>query len=218
MKRFKNMLFVTCGAAANKLALRQAVLLATLDMHLLRKCPCPLWLFKPHKNSEESLRLLAAIDPTTENPANLELTQVILELATSLREHQSGAVLDVLHAWRYEYEETLRNSPFLQIPEEQLVQEIENTEASHRAAFEAALEPHDLDRNFISTRFEKGRVNDIIPKVIQEGDIDILIMGTVARTGISGLLIGNTAESILNQVDCSVLAIKPRGFRTPVSL
>ena len=43
-------------------------------------------------------------------------------------------------------------------------------------------------------------------------------MGTVGRTGIPGLLIGNTAETILQQVDCSVLAIEPPGFVTPVTL
>jgi nucleotide-binding universal stress UspA family protein len=43
-------------------------------------------------------------------------------------------------------------------------------------------------------------------------------MGTVARTGISGLIIGNTAEAILNQLTCSVPAIKPPGFQTPVTL
>ena len=44
------------------------------------------------------------------------------------------------------------------------------------------------------------------------------VAGTVARTGIPGLIMGNTAEAILEQLDCSVLAIKPPGFVTPVSL
>jgi nucleotide-binding universal stress UspA family protein len=43
-------------------------------------------------------------------------------------------------------------------------------------------------------------------------------MGTVARTGIPGFIMGNTAETILNQIDASVLAIKPPGFGTPVTL
>lgn len=42
------------------------------------------------------------------------------------------------------------------------------------------------------------------------------IMGTVGRTGIPGFLIGNTAETVLRQVACSVLAVKPTGFVTPV--
>jgi len=43
-------------------------------------------------------------------------------------------------------------------------------------------------------------------------------MGTVARTGVPGFITGNTAESILNQLECSVLAIKPAGFVTPIEL
>jgi nucleotide-binding universal stress UspA family protein len=43
-------------------------------------------------------------------------------------------------------------------------------------------------------------------------------MGTVCRTGVTGFLIGNTAEKVLNNVDCSVLTVKPEGFVTPVTL
>jgi len=42
-------------------------------------------------------------------------------------------------------------------------------------------------------------------------------MGTVARTGIKGLIIGNTAEVILNGIQCSVLAVKPDGFVSPLA-
>ena len=41
-------------------------------------------------------------------------------------------------------------------------------------------------------------------------------MGTVGRTGIPGFFIGNTAEGILTQVNCSVLTVKPVGFESPV--
>jgi nucleotide-binding universal stress UspA family protein len=43
-------------------------------------------------------------------------------------------------------------------------------------------------------------------------------MGTVSRTGVAGLLIGNTAEKLLQKVNCSVLAVKPDDFSTPVGL
>ena len=39
-----------------------------------------------------------------------------------------------------------------------------------------------------------------------------------ARIGIPGLIIGNTAESVLNQIECSVLAVKPPDLVTPVTL
>lgn len=45
-----------------------------------------------------------------------------------------------------------------------------------------------------------------------------LVMGTVCRTGVAGFFIGNTAETVLTQVDCSVLSVKPERFVTPVTL
>jgi nucleotide-binding universal stress UspA family protein len=58
----------------------------------------------------------------------------------------------------------------------------------------------------------------MIPRLAKELRADLVVMGTIARTGISGLFIGNTAETIFDQLSCSVLAIKPPGFKTPVNL
>lgn len=43
-------------------------------------------------------------------------------------------------------------------------------------------------------------------------------MGTVARTGIVGFLMGSTAEFVLRELRGSVVAVKPPGFVTPVTL
>jgi len=51
----------------------------------------------------------------------------------------------------------------------------------------------------------------------QQHHLDLIVMGTVAMTGMPGFIIGNTAEAILQQVYCSVLAIKPEGFHSPVT-
>jgi len=48
--------------------------------------------------------------------------------------------------------------------------------------------------------------------------VDLIVMGTLSRTGIPGYFIGNTSESILSQVNCSVLTMKPPGFVSPVTL
>lgn len=57
----------------------------------------------------------------------------------------------------------------------------------------------------------------LIPKLAQTKGIELIVMGTVCRTGVAGLIIGNTAENILRQVDCSVLTVKPEGFVSPVN-
>ena len=58
----------------------------------------------------------------------------------------------------------------------------------------------------------------LIPELALAKAIDLIVMGTVSRAGIAGLLIGNTAEKVLQQVDCSMLTVKPEGFVTPVKL
>ncbi len=55
-------------------------------------------------------------------------------------------------------------------------------------------------------------------RLLRRERIDLIVMGTLARVGIPGLFIGNTAERTLDHVDCDILAIKPKEFVTPVQL
>jgi universal stress protein E len=67
-------------------------------------------------------------------------------------------------------------------------------------------------------RLVKGLARRAIPDLAEDLGVELIVMGTVAHTGIAGILIGNTAETILNRIDCSVMAIKPGDFATPVTL
>jgi nucleotide-binding universal stress UspA family protein len=70
----------------------------------------------------------------------------------------------------------------------------------------------------LTTHIAHGSPSVLIPEVAHDVDAELIVVGTVGRTGIAGLLIGNTAESIFAQVECPVLAIKPEGFQTPVAV
>jgi universal stress protein E len=41
-------------------------------------------------------------------------------------------------------------------------------------------------------------------------------MGTIGRSGIPGLLIGNTSETVLQAVNSSVITLKPDDFLSPI--
>lgn len=56
------------------------------------------------------------------------------------------------------------------------------------------------------------------PKMVASLGAELIIMGTVGRSGIPGYFIGNSAETIFNGIDCSVLAVKPKNFICPVKL
>lgn len=197
------------------------------DLQLLRHCPCPVWLVKPPAR-EKCRRILATIDaddsyPEHELDTRRALNRTVLELAASLALAEL-AELHIMHAWHAPGESMLRGA-FVTKPESEVRQYV----AAERARHDAALR-REIDAFFATaagrdarkvlmphTHLVKGWPRDVIPEQAEALGIDVVVMGTVARTGIPGLIVGNTAESILNRLRCTVLAIKPPGFTSPVT-
>jgi universal stress protein E len=187
------------------------------DLQLLRQCPCPVWLFKPTENDPAAPRLLAAIDPS--ESGNDALSRRIVEIAAGLRSQLgASARLDIVHCWELPHEQSFRNHPFLRIPDDRLDDIVRSSEILRRNAVETALAGMVDGDDGTKIRLEKGDPVKLVPQIAQSEGIDLVVMGTVARTGIPGLFIGNTAESILSGLPCSLLAIKPPGFRSAITL
>jgi nucleotide-binding universal stress UspA family protein len=85
---------------------------------------------------------------------------------------------------------------------------------AHRSELNGLVKRYPYDKTTV--HLVKGKAGDVIPAFVEKRGIDLVVIGTVGRSGIPGLLIGNTAEEILNAVDCSVLTLKPEGFETPI--
>lgn len=183
------------------------------DFHLMRKCPRPVWLLKRETKSK-SKKILAAVDLNLESETEgRALNKLIMELASSLAKMQNSELL-IVSCWTLYGENKLRNSLFVGMSEEKienLLLEEENSYKQVMSKIESRYEDHPL-----STHLIKGEPVDCIPPFVKDHQIDIVVMGTVARTGIPGLLIGNTAETILQLIDSSVITVKPDGFQSPV--
>ena len=202
-------------------------ILGSDDMHLLRKCPCPVWLIKTEAPIPFQ-SILAAVDasesyPPDELQIRQALNQQVLEMASSLALSEL-AELHVVYAWQVIGESYMRGA-FADTPEEKITAYVEETRQQHRRALDSLISeltsnmgPDALDYLKPKIHLIKGRARQEIPVLARQIEADLVVMGTVARTGIPGFIIGNTAETILNQIDGSVLAIKPRGFATPVTL
>lgn len=200
-------------AAEGKAGLK-AVIFGSTAMHLMRKCPCPVWVVKPTPRQQYA-RILAAVDPSPYDEERKPLNQKIMELATSLAELE-GSELHVVHAWTQFAEQVLRGRRGL--PEQQVDQIVRETRAEHKMWLDELLEKFPLENLRHRIHLLKGEAGRVIPEVAKRKRVELIIMGTVSRTGISGFLIGNTAEKVLQQVDCSVLTVKPEGFVTPIRL
>ena len=197
------------------------------DMHLLRKCPCPVWLVK-HSSSKSYRRILAAVDVDADHPGpeltiRHKLNNKILELAVSLA-LSDFAELHVAQACEAVSESTMRGA-FLHRSDAEVTAHIEQVRELHDAGLDDLLDDVIKHQGKDAVQFLspskhliKGMPQKEIPRLAKSLEVDLVVMGTVARTGVAGFFIGNTAEAILEQIDCSVLAVKPEGFETPVSL
>lgn len=192
------------------------------DMHLLRKCPCPVWLFKPGAPTRFR-NILAAVDVNDDQSLQeLEVQQAlneqVLQLSASLAAAEQ-ARLHVGHAWDAIDAGSLR-SRLLSGLDMHLNHYNETVRQHRQESLDRLLQrlTPDLrsDNIEIQTQLVKGAPREVIPSLASAVEADLVVMGTVARTGIPGLIVGNTAEMILSQVNCSVLAVKPPGFTSPV--
>lgn len=182
------------------------VMLGSSGNKLLRKCPCPVWVVSPH-HSVTVRSILVATDFT-------EASDLAVEIAKSLTE-MFGAQLHVLHAVEYPHMLTYKA---INIPAEYLTDYRFQVYREAKREFDDMLARYGLtglvgedNRHLVS-----GHASNAILDTAESKNVDLVVMGSVARSGLKGLLMGNTAESVLPKLKCSVLAIKPSGFVCPL--
>ena len=198
-------------------------LLGSLDMRLIRACPCPVTIVDDRARKESRTVFVVALDVAPiakDQESNDKLNRHILELALQAL---TGAehTLHVIHAWTL-FGEAILKSPRFKMSSEELA-DLQDKERAARlkkiealiADFRAELSPADAARFDPEIQLVKGDPKTAIPAAIRALKADILVMGTVSRSGLSGLLLGNTAEEILHGLACSVVVAKPEGFISP---
>lgn len=175
---------------------------------LLRNCPCPVWVTKPDPDWDD-LNILVASDLS-------EVSQQAMHVAIGAAQ-LAEAKVHVVHAM----EATHSHRMWLTgIPDS----ELQEFRAKKRAEAEVAVHEQLAETDYrtlpygVMVHVVEAPADVAILEAIDEYGIDLLVMGTVARSGIPGLLIGNTAERLLAQAPCSVLAVKPPGFECPIAV
>lgn len=61
-------------------------------------------------------------------------------------------------------------------------------------------------------------ISNVLPKMVSDGEADMVVMGSVSRTGIPGFVIGNSAERLLSRLECSLLVMKPDDWESPIKI
>ena len=179
---------------------------------LVRKCPCNVLLLGQQPAGAVPKKILVSLDAAAEDARHIALNKKIFTAAAQIAV-KVGASLTALHCWTI-YGETL-------VRDYMSAAEFKDIEKATHDLGERGLQslsagitekPSELNLKLL-----RGLPNAEIPAFANANGFDLVVMGTVARSGISGALLGNTAEEVLPQLQGSILAIKPDDFVCPVS-
>lgn len=183
-------------------------------MHLMRKSPVPVWV---HSAAEVGAHGVAvAVGPFDTERRNLGLNRTLMQLASSLAAQRDEA-LHVISAWRLQGESMLRSSrsSFTDAEVTDMLREAREEARDEIDRLISEVEPISVP---VEIHLSKGEPGLTVANTVNEVKPNTLVMGTIARTGLSGVIIGNTAEQVLGLIETSVIAVKPEGFESPVTL
>ncbi|MBT2152826.1 universal stress protein UspE [Pseudoalteromonas tetraodonis] len=186
----------------------KAVIFTPTDWHLVRKCPTPV-LFVKDMAWPAHGNILAAVNAVSENDQHLSLNKRIIKDAQFLCE-LANAKLNLVNA----YPATPVNIA-IEIPEFNPGLYNESVKKHHIESTNELANEFNLtsEQCFI----EEGLPEDVIPDVAKRLNSELVVIGTVGRTGLSAALVGNTAEHVIDSLDCDVLALKPDGYVSPLA-
>jgi universal stress protein E len=186
--------------------LRRAVFGRT-SLRLLRLCPCPVWVSRPGPRGGPRQILVASdLGPASE---------VGLEFGVALLELNPQAHLHVLHVVDYPLDHIWRTGladAWTRAYEHQVRADI--TARLRGQLQRAGVAPGD---NRVEVHLVEGAgiPDEAILQFIASASIDLTILGTMGRSGLTGFLLGHVAERLLPEVRCSIVAVKARDFPSP---
>ncbi|MCG8590093.1 MAG: universal stress protein [Proteobacteria bacterium] len=173
--------------------------LGTVARKLLRKCPCAVWLEDPRKSADPAV-VLAATDLT---PVGDRAVELAASVADAL-----DAKLHVVHAYSVSLEAQMEGGEARREYESE-----KHAEATRHIEEVLAATPI---AGAAELHVGRGSASQAVLDGVAALNPGLVVMGTVSRGGIPGLLMGNTAERLIDRIDCALLTVKPDDFVCPV--
>ena len=178
------------------------------DWHLLRKCPCDVLMVSSTPLSGN--RILSCVNLSSDDESHRQLNSAIIKKAEFISEITpfQGQV-EIVNA----YPATPANIT-IELPDFDSAAYSDSVRCHHLLEMKNLRQNHGYAEE--QTHVYEGLPEDVIPRVATDLNARLVVMGTTGRTGLSAIFIGNTAEHIIDRLDCDLLALKPRGYISPL--
>ncbi|HEY0942612.1 MAG TPA: universal stress protein [Steroidobacter sp.] len=187
--------------------------LTNTDWELIRNCPVPLLLVKPAPWSS-AFRIGAAVDPGHEDDKPRLLDRCILQEARKFAQALGGEQ-HVIHS----YIPAAVLAAAVAVPPVAIDTTAKEMEEERKARLEeltALVADYQVPAENI--HLVTGGVCEALCRIARERGIDIMAMGAVSRRGLKRIMIGSTAESVLQQLPCDMLVVKSPNFAELLAL
>jgi universal stress protein E len=177
----------------------RSTIFGSTGIKLLRNCPCPVWITQPQPERISSILVAHDLEPVGD---------LAMELGCSMAKNHD-AQLHVFHAIEFPEMDYM-------FPSRILSEDIAKYRDNATQHISAQLSSFQLSES-ANIHLDYGTAYAHILQMIKQHNVDLLVMGTIARTGLAGFITGNTAERLLPHISCSVIAVKPADFKSPVT-
>ncbi|MDB3988219.1 universal stress protein [Pseudomonadales bacterium] len=175
------------------------------DWNLIRMCPTALLLVRD-QGTVRGKPVIASVNIDDEDPEHQELNRIVLAQANALAE-VLGAKVHLIYAY----------GPAVVMGDGADPMAYQIAKDKHDAEFKKAKALASVNNVLASnTKLREGTPATIVTEYGEEISAGIIVLGTVARSGASGLFIGNTAESMLEKTHRDMFVIKLESFVSPV--
>jgi len=185
-------------------------LFTNTDWSLIRTCPAPLLLAKPGE-WPDTPRILAALDPGHVGDKPAALDHDILEWSELVAARMGGQV-HAVHAFfpaaLLAATATLAGMPLASGLTSAEIVEAERKRIAGRLA--GIVETHRLPAQRV--HLEQGAAAEILPRLAEQLNAALVVMGAVSRSRLQEVFLGSTAERVLDRIGCDVLVVKPGDF------
>lgn len=183
------------------------------DWHLIRSCAAPLLLTKA-AHWHRPATVVAAVDPGHVGDKPEALDHRILAGAAELAGKLNGA-LHVAHCYiPMAIVATATASPPMVLGVSQ--EALDAEEQAKRAQVQELVRGHSVAARNI--HIEASGSTEFLPRIAETLAADIMVLGAISRSGLKRLLIGSTAERVLERLPCDMLILKPPGFAAELAV
>jgi universal stress protein E len=183
---------------------RHASPFGTTARNLMRVCPCPLLLVADKPVSDP--KVIACVNPEHDFKEN---ESIVVEAENLAGKHDD---LMALYCWKFYGREYLREY----MDEKTVKSYMDQAEQNYRGLYDQFLEKHDMNAFGKGVHLQNGDPIQVIPEVCRHESVDVAVMSSASSNHPLNRLLGSTVESVLEDLPCALLVVKPLGFKSPI--